>query len=405
MNDKSQPFLPYGKQDIDDADIAAVTAVLRSDYLTTGPVVDAFEHAFANTVGAKHAIACSSGTAGLHLAAMALDLGPGDTVIVPTLTFVATANAATFTGATVAFCDVDPATGLAGPDDIEAAIGRANGSARAIFVVHLNGQATNMTAIQEVAQRHGLPIVEDACHALGGTYTTGPNATGQPGDCATSAMAVFSLHPVKAITMGEGGVVTTNSDELATLLRRARSHGITRDPSEFTNTAFAFDEAGQANPWYYEMAAPGLNYRASDINCALGLSQLGKLPQIIARRQALADQYDALLAPLSPMIRPVARTPWSHSAFHLYVAHIDYAAAGVSRAKVMNALRDHGIGSQVHYLPVHHQPYYANLNAGLVLPGADEYYAQSLSLPLYPTLRDEDVVRVVSTLRDIVGIA
>ena len=397
------PFLPYGRQDVDETDIVAVSAVLRGDYLTTGPTVDAFEAAFADAVGARHAVACSSGTAGLHLAALALGLGPDDTVIVPAMTFVATANAARFVGANVVFSDVDPATGLAGPNDIEAAIESAGERARAIFIVHLNGQTADMAAIGDIARQRGLAVVEDACHALGGAYRIAPDAMGRPGDCAASDMAVFSLHPVKAIAMGEGGVVTTNNEQLAHRLRLGRSHGITRDPTEFSNPDLAFDENGQPNPWYYEMAAPGLNYRASDIHCALGLSQLSRLTSYIDRRRALADRYKALLAPLDPLVRPIPRTPWCQSAFHLFVVQIDFAAVGLSRAAVIRVLHDRGIGSQVHYLPVHRQPYYAQYHDNTVLPGADRYYAQCLSLPLFPAMGDDDVERVVTTLREVLG--
>lgn len=401
MNANAQPlpFLPYGRQDIDDSDIAAVTEVLRGDYLTTGPAVDAFEAAFADTVAAQHAVSCSSGTAGLHMATIALGLGPGDSVIVPGITFVATANATRFVGADVVFCDVDPDTGLARPADVEAAIGRAGGTARALFVVHVNGQTADMVALAAVARRHGLALVEDACHALGGAYRVhAADKWGQPGDCVLSDMAVFSLHPVKAIAMGEGGVVTTNDDKLAAALRLARNHGITRDPQAFTMREQAFDADGRPNPWYYEMAAPGFNYRASDIHCALGASQLKRLGVFIERRRALADTYDRLLAPLAPLVRPIGRTPWSHSAFHLYVVQIDFAAAGCSRAALMRALHEQGIGSQVHYLPVNRQPYYAERSDQSAFPGSDQYYARCLSLPLYPALTDGDVGRVVDTL-------
>lgn len=407
MTDDPQalPFLPYGRQDIDEADIDAVAAVLRSDYLTTGPAVEAFEADFAQSVGARHAVSCSSGTAGLHLAAIALGLGPGDAVIVPAITFVATANAARYVGAEVVFCDVDPQTGLARPADVEAAIARAGDKARAIFIVHVNGQTADMETLADLARRHGVTLVEDACHALGGDYRIGAADArrGQPGDCALSAMAVFSMHPVKAIAMGEGGVITTNDDELAARLRLARNHGITRDPRSFSIAELAFDADGAPNPWYYEMAAPGYNYRASDIHCALGASQLRRLDAFIAKRRALADTYDRLLAPLAPVVRPIARAPWSHSAFHLYVVLIDYADAGMSRAALMRALHAHGIGSQVHYLPVNRQPYYAERGDQTFFPGADAYYARCLSLPLYPALGDADIARVVDTLAACLG--
>jgi UDP-4-amino-4,6-dideoxy-N-acetyl-beta-L-altrosamine transaminase len=395
------PFLPYGRQQVDDDDIAAVVSVLKGDWLTTGPAVDAFEKAFADYVGAAYAVACSSGTAGLHLAALALGLGPGDEVIVPTMTFLATANAARYVGADVIFADVDAKTGMADKAALETAIKRAaSGGAKAIFPVHLNGQCVDMEMVATLAAEHGLAVVEDACHALGTTYREG-NGRGEDisvGSCRHSDMAVFSLHPVKAMTMGEGGVVTTNDAGLHQRLLRLRNHGMTRNPADFMYPDQAFDDGGAANPWYYEMSEPGFNYRVSDINCALGLSQLGKLDGYIASRRHLAARYDTALQRLTPHVRPVARVEHCNPAWHIYVVHIDFAAAGVSRATVMRRLREVGIGSQVHYLPVHRQPYYRQLYGEFTLPGADAYYQSCLSLPLFAAMTDADVNRVVEAL-------
>lgn len=392
--------MPYGRHHVDADDIAAVTAVLQGDYLTTGPTVDAFETAFADQVGAAHAVAVSSGTAALHLAALALGLGPGDAAIVPSITFVATANAVRLTGADVIFADVDPDTGLMRPEDLEAAHDRAaDRNLRAVLPVHLNGQPCDMPRIAAAAD--GLAIVEDACHALGGTVVDNAGNSHPVGDAQFSAMTMFSLHPVKAIAMGEGGVLTTNDASTAARLRRSRNHGLVHDLTDFRNTGAAFAADGSGNPWYYELHEPSFNYRASDIHCALGLSQLNKLDTFVARRQALADRYDAALADLSPVLRPVPRVTWGASGRHLYPILIDFAAAGCDRATLMRQLRARSIGTQVHYIPVHRQPYYTAHCPGTDLPGADRYYDRCLSLPLFPTMTDVDVAHVAATLTDI----
>jgi UDP-4-amino-4,6-dideoxy-N-acetyl-beta-L-altrosamine transaminase len=397
MTPKAKPFLPYGRQCVEDDDIAAVAAVLKSDYLTTGPFVEDFERAFAAKMGAGHAVACSSGTAALHLAAAALGLGPDDAVVVPSLTFLATANAARYVGAEVLFADVDPETGLLGADHVEAALTRAGGlRPGAVFAVHLNGHVADMAALGAVCRERGLVLVEDASHAAGAADTVG-GARVPVGGCAHSAMATFSFHPVKAITMGEGGLVTTNDAAIAERLRRLRNHGIEREPRNFTNRAAAFTN-GAPNPWYYEMPELGWNYRASDIACALGLSQLRKLDRFLERRRALAALYDKLLAPLAPAVRPVPRRASFQSGWHLYAVLIDFEGLGIGRAEVMNELRAQGIGTQVHYIPVHHQPYYRTRYGGLRLPGAERYYARCLSLPLFPGMTDADVARVADAL-------
>jgi len=389
-------FLPYGRQLIEDDDVAAVAAVLRGDYLTTGPTVDRFEAAFAAATGASHAVACSSGTAALHLAFLALGLGPGARVVVPAVTFLATANAARFAGAEIVFADVDPESGLMTPATLEAALARAGEPVRAVAPVHLAGQLVDMQAVGAIAQRHGLRIVEDACHALGGQDGQGqPVGSGVSGD-----LAVFSLHPVKVMTSGEGGVLTTRDPALALALRRYRNHGMVREGFVHVDQALAAD--GSLNPWYYEMLEPGLNYRLSDIHAALALSQLAKLERFVARRRALVARYDAALAPLAPAVSPSARTARGRPAWHLYVALIDFAALGRERASLMRALRARGIGTQVHYLPLHRQPYYRERYGALDLPGADAWYSRALSLPLYPAMQDSDVERVVAALADLV---
>jgi len=378
-------FLPYGRQTIEDDDIAAVTAALRDDFLTTGPKVEAFEAAFAAKVGADHAVVCANGTAALHLSMLALKVGPGDVAIVPSTTFLATANCARFVGADVVFADVDPASGLMTRETLEAAVHRARGRRiAAVLPVHLRGDVAELPALRAIADSVGAALIEDSCHALGSAADFGagvePVGSGRHG-----AMAVFSFHPVKTIATAEGGMITTNDPDLAARARRLRGHGMER-PAD-------------AAPWVYEMAEVGFNYRLPDVLCALGLSQLAKLDRFVARRQALTASYAAALAPLAPIVRPAASPAWSNPALHLMTVLIDFAAAGRSRADVVAALKAQGIGTQVHYIPIHTQPYYRALNPELALPGAEAWYAQALSLPLYPGMADEDPGRVVDALR------
>ncbi|NQU59158.1 MAG: UDP-4-amino-4,6-dideoxy-N-acetyl-beta-L-altrosamine transaminase [Rhodospirillales bacterium] len=391
------PLLPYARQMIDDDDIAAVCEVLRSDFLTTGPATRAFEEKLAQVTGAPFAIACSSGTAALHLASLALDLRPGEKVIVPSITFLATANAARYAGAEVVFSDVDADSGLMGPEQLSQALEKNDGTIKAVFPVHLGGQSPDMVAIREIADQNALAVVEDASHAIGGVYS---EADGEAavGACPHSDMTTFSFHPVKTIAMGEGGAITTRDAALAERLRLLLNHGMTRDSRDFVDKDMAFDSSGEANPWYYEMQEMGFNYRASDIHCALGLSQLSKLEQFVDRRRQLAALYDEMLAPLAPLVSPIARTPGGRPAWHLYQVLIDFDDAGLSRADVMKGLRERGIGTQVHYIPVHRQPYYRRLYGDQTLPGADGFYNRCLSLPLFPAMSDTDIDRVVNAL-------
>lgn len=395
--------VPYGFHAIDDDDIAAVVAVLRSTRLTTGPTVPAFEAALSEATGAGHAIACANGTAALHLTALALGLGPGDAVVVPTLTFVATANGPHMTGAEVRFADVDPATGLMTAESLTDALDRDGpGVPKAVYVTQLNGAMADMDAIAAIARKRGLPVVEDACHALG-TRWGGPDGTAhRAGDGAAACMATFSFHPVKAIAMGEGGAVTTNDPALARSLTLLREHGIERDPRRFTRDDEAFDANGAPLPWYYEQQRPGLNYRVSEIHAALGLSQLGKLDRFRAARQALKGLYDTLLAPLAPAIRPVLPSGGSLCP-HLYPVRIDFDALATDRPALMAALLSRGIGSQVHYMPVHRQAYWRARYGPLTLTGADRYYKEVLTLPLHSGLGEKRLRAVVSALRDLAG--
>ncbi len=405
MTSPRKRSLPYGRQTIEDDDIAAVAQALTQDFLTTGPAVEAFEAALAEVTGARHAVACSNGTAALHLTALALGLGKDDAVVVPSVTFVSTANAARFVGAEVLFADVNPETGLMGPAELEAALIRSQdegGDPKAVYPVALTGQRADPIAIRDIAEKNGLTVVTDACHALG-TRFEHDGVTIRAGEARHAAMEVFSFHPVKTIAMGEGGAVTTNDARLADSLRLYRNHGITRDAGAFRNRTDSHAPGGGVNPWYYEMQALGFNYRVSDINCALGLSQLKKLGRFAERRRVLAARYDSLIDRLAPTVRPVARVPGCAPAWHLYAVLIDFAAAGVDRATVMARLSAAGVGAQVHYYPVHRQPYYRDRYGDQVLPGAEAYYARTLSLPLYPAMVDDDVDYVVDALAAALG--
>lgn len=389
-------FLPYSRQTIDDDDVAAVAAALRSDYLTTGPLVEAFESAFADVTGAAHAVACNSGTAALHLAVLAIDLGPGDTAIVPTTTFLATANVVRMTGAEVIFADVDPGTGLLTPETLSEACHRARADGASVKValpVHLNGQLCDMAGLSAVAKEEGIDLIEDACHALG---------ISDVGATRYSRAACFSTHAVKAIATGEGGVVTTSDPALAERMRKLRSHGMTRDKSAFVHRDQAFDGA-EVNPWYYEMPEVGWNYRLPDVLCALGVSQIRKLDTMRRRRLDIVAQYDRLFAGMAPTIVPVPHD--RPHGWHLYPLLIDFAALGMTRARMMNLLRVDGIGTQVHYIPVHRQPYYKLRYGEQNLPGSDRYYDRCLSIPFYPGMSDADVERVVKSLQKIQAMA
>lgn len=392
------PFLPYGRQCIEEDDIAAVATVLRGEYLTTGPTIEAFETALAKKVGARHAIVCSNGTTALYMAGRALNLQPGDSVIVPSVTFLATASAPHLCGAEIIFADVDPDTGLMRPEDLQNALHRAKGPVKALFNVHLTGQCDDLETIADVARASGLKIVDDACHAIGTQYTAHDGRNHSIGDQSFCDMTVFSFHPVKTITTGEGGAVVTNDDTLFRRLARARNHGMTRDPEEFVQPADALDASGLPNPWYYELTEPGFNFRATDFQCALGLSQLSKLDRFIKRRAEIAALYDRLLVPLAPKLKPLHGHAACQPARHLYVVLTDYAATGTDRAGFMMRLKQKGIGSQVHYFPVHRQPYFAKRYGPLSLPGADAYYTRALSLPFYPALSNDDISRVVEAL-------
>lgn len=387
------PFLPYGRQVVDEDDVAAVAAVLRGDYLTTGPAVASFEAALSTWCDGRPAVAVANGTAALQLALAALGVGEGDWAVVPSVTFLATANAVRLNGGEVVFADVDPATGLMTEASCRAAIARAGGPVKAILPVHLGGRLAGGPAIRALADEIGAVVVEDGCHALGGRFDDGSAV----GGCAHADAVTFSFHPVKTIAAGEGGAVLCRAEATAEAVRRLRSHGIVRASDEWRDQEAGFTD-GAPNPWYYEMPEIGLNYRMTDIQCALAESQLGKLERFVAARDALARRYDQALADIDLPVAPTPRDATAGGAWHLYQVAIDFAGAGVSRAALMRRLAERGVGTQVHYIPVDRQPYYRDRYGDAQLSGAARFYARTLSLPLFPAMQPEDVDRVVDAL-------
>jgi UDP-4-amino-4,6-dideoxy-N-acetyl-beta-L-altrosamine transaminase len=380
-------LIPYGRQTIDDDDIRAVVEVLRSDFLTQGPAVPRFEEAVAEYCSVPHAIAVNSATSALHIACLALGVGPGDRVWTSPNTFVASANCARYCGATVDFVDIDAKTynmcSAALATKLEAAA-RSGTLPKVVIPVHFSGEPCDMAAIRALSERYGFRIIEDASHALGARYRGSTI-----GDCRYSDICVFSFHPVKIITTAEGGLATTTSAELARCMVQLRSHGITRERSEL--------ELADAGPWYYEQQRLGFNYRMTDVQAALGSSQLRHLEDWIQRRHVLAKRYDALLAKL-PLVLPL-RSPDARSALHLYVVLVDPARGRSSRATVFAKLREAGVGVNVHYIPVHTQPDYRRLGFKVGdFPAAESYYARCLSLPLFPELTSDQQDVVVAAL-------
>ena len=378
-------MIPYGRQDISEEDIAAVVAVLRSDWLTQGPAIASFERCVASYVGAPHAVAVSNATAALHLAYLALDLGPGDVVWTVPNTFVATANAALYCAASVDFVDTDPMSYCMSVEALAAKLADTRrsrqGLPKIVSPVHFAGQSCDMRAIHALSRDYGFRIVEDASHAIGADYLDG-----KVGNCRVSDATVFSFHPVKIVTTGEGGIVTTRDPALAARFGELRSHGITRDPARM-------DKDGEG-PWYYQQVGLGLNYRMTDLQAALGESQMNRIDAFVARRRKLAARYDAAFADV-PLTRP-----WqSHegaSSFHLYPIHVEPSA----RRRIFDGLRAAGLGVNVHYIPVHLQPHYAKLGFQVgYCPNAERYYAGAISLPMFSRMTDEEHATVVDRVR------
>lgn len=377
-------MIPYGRQSIIDEDIDAVVEILKGDWLTCGPTVEWFEGALCEYTGARHAIAVSNGTAALHVAMLAAGIKAGDRVVTSPNTFLASANCAEYVGATVDFVDIDSSSLNLSPELLEKTW---QADSKAVVAVDFAGRPCDMQAIARIARKNGGVVIEDAAHALGSrlehdsqTYTVGAHPWAD--------MTTLSFHPVKTLTTGEGGAILTDSDELAEKCRLFRNHGMVRSRPE--------------EPWFYEMTEPGFNYRITDLQCALGISQLKRLDDFIVRRQKITDLYNAAFQSLENLQTP-GPYPSGSSAWHLYVVQIDFPMLGKNRAQVMQELRELGVGTQVHYIPVHLQPYYRDKYgyAEGKCPAAEAYYEKCLSLPLYPTMSDEMVDLVVKAVRSV----
>lgn len=383
-------MIPYGRQDISEADIQSVVDVLRSDFLTQGPAVPAFENAISNYCGVQYAVAANSATSALHLACLALGIGKGDVVWTSPITFVASANCVLYCGAEIDFVDIDPRTYNMSVDHLAEKLAQAEQSGRlpnAVIPVHLSGQSCDMAAIHSLSQRYGFRIIEDASHAIGGKYREEP-----VGNCRFSDITVFSFHPVKIITTGEGGMAVTNNPQLAKRMQLLRSHGITRNIDDMTHES--------DGPWYYQQIDLGFNYRMTDIQAALGLSQMQRLEAFVGKRHDIATRYDELLARL-PLVTPW-RDPESYSALHLYIIRLKLSEIGKPHREVFENLRANGIGVNLHYIPVYLQPYYEQLGFKQgYCPEAESYYAEAISLPIYPALTETEHRHVIEKLESI----
>lgn len=389
-------MIPYGMHSIDDDDIQAVVDVLRSGSLTQGPMIAEFEAAFANYVGAKYAVAVSSCTAGLHLSALVSGMCPRDTLITSPITFVASANSGLYAGGNVAFADIDPTTINIQPSSL-ASILEENPRTKVVIPVHFGGLPCEMDSIKRICDQAGALIVEDAAHALGATYTNGQRV----GSCCYSSMTVFSLHPVKAIAAGEGGVITTNEYEIYRRLLRLRSHGINKNDDSIIFTSEAFSSS-RLNPWYYEMQELGFHYRITDIQCALAKSQLAKITKFIDKRRHIAEFYHANISNLRGVSPAQSPSLIGQSAHHLFVIRINFAEINMDRGELMYKLMDNGIGTQVHYVPVPMHPLYRRLGANMDnLQNALAYYRECLSIPIYYSLQQDQQSHILEVLHDI----
>ncbi len=385
-----QSMISYGRQTIEEDDIAAVVKALKSATLTQGPLVEEFEEALCSYTGARYAVSCSSGTAALHLACVAADLTAGDGVLTSPVTFLASANAALYAGATPAFADIDPLTYNIDPKRIEEKLQRTKGL-RAVIPVHFAGLPCDMEGIRRIARRKRLVVIEDACHALGAAWRDSRGRWRTVGSCSHSDMTVFSFHPVKTITTGEGGAITTNDEGLYKRLKSLRSHGVTKDSRSFRNAS--------EGPWSYEMQELGFNFRLTDIQSALGISQIKKIDRFVQRRTEIASKYTRLLSRYH-FIKTPHQPEGSKSANHLYPVWIAFDEIGASRKQWFELMKDIGISLQVHYIPVHLQPFYQESFGYRTgdFPDAEHLYSGEVSLPIYPSLTDEEVSTVVAAV-------
>lgn len=385
-------MIPYGRQDISEEDIQAVVDVLRSDFLTQGPVIPAFEQAVATYCGSKHAVAVNNATGALHISCLALGVGPGDSVWTSPISFVASANCALYCGATVDFVDIDPRTYNLSVDCLSSKLEKAEREGnlpKVVIPVHLAGQPCDMAGIHTLSQRYGFKIIEDASHAIGGRYRNEPI-----GNCRYSDITIFSFHPVKIITTGEGGMALTNDNEIANRLARFRSHGITRIQQEMAHTP--------DGPWYYEQIDLGFNYRMTDIQAALGLSQMKRLDEFVMERQLIAQRYNELLSDLW------VTTPWqnpdSYSAMHLYVVRLKRDEIKFSQKDLFERLRSFGILVNLHYIPIYRHPFFEAMGFDRnEFPEAETYYSEAVSLPIYPTLSEAQQTEVVNRMKLPIG--
>ena len=380
-------MIPYGRQDISETDIQAVVDVLRSDFLTQGPAVPAFEKAVADYCGTEHAVAVNSATSALHIACLSLGVGPDDVVWTSPITFVASANCALYCGAQIDFVDIDPRTYNLSIERLTEKLEHAKKLGclpKVVIPVHLCGQPCDMAGIHKLSQRYGFKIIEDASHAIGGKYQ------GEPiGNSHYSDITVFSFHPVKIITTAEGGMALTNDESLAQRMKLLRNHGITRDEQDMTHVP--------DGPWYYQQIDLGFNYRMSDLQAALGVSQIQRLDEFVAKRHAIAKRYDELLADFPAVI------PWQHpdcySGLHLYVIRLNLDELDKRHREVFESMRAAGIGVNLHYIPVYRQPYYEELGFKRgYCPEAERYYAEAISLPMYPGLTDMQQKEIINWL-------
>lgn len=398
-------FIPYGRQDIAAEDVDAVVRVLKSDFLTQGPAIEEFEQAVCLETGAGFAVACNNGTAALHLAALAADIKPGDRVIVPAITFVASANCASYNGAEIIFADIDAATLTVCPFACRKLLSEARAAGRpikAVVTVDLAGNPCDMQAFAALKKEFGFVWIQDACHSIGASWEDSHGIRWKVGEFPQVDLTVFSFHPVKHITTGEGGMIVTHCHQYAQVMRLFRTHGISKAAGDFVNRAEAFADDGSANPWYYEMQKLGFNYRLTDIQAALGTSQLKRLGKFIVRRQEIAAAYRTQLANVQALRFPVADEGVSH-AFHLAIVLIDFAALAKSRSQVMQALKDKGIGTQVHYIPVPMMPFYSADHDLAAVPKSVAYYRQALSLPCFSSLTNAEVLRVCEAVKEILS--